>query len=173
MKVEISKEDLDFVRNLAHELATQSNRATGKPYYYTIRKKKRVVGMDASYSSETVMVDTCSGDYQEFPDEEAAIVAEMKEQEISREEAEKYVDKTYEEFGVYEYEEDQNVFLTYKGLLEHIRLNGHNIGRRIDPDKPWVEDDQIHSYVHHAFRNPEMRRLIEIIEKLGTADATE
>jgi len=42
-------------------------------------------------------------------------------------------------------------FFTHKGLAEHLELNGHNY------------NSETRSYIKHAFRNPEIRRVHEII----------
>ncbi len=52
--------------------------------------------------------------------------------------------------GMHFVETDENVFFTFKDYEEHIRLNSHNY-------------QKVHSYVKHAFRNPEMKSLLEAI----------
>lgn len=54
------------------------------------------------------------------------------------------------EFEEEKYDEEDNVFLTEEGYKEHVRLNGHNLGRK----------GEYCSYVKHAFRNPEMENLL-------------
>lgn len=164
----LDNQDIQFLKDLANEIKSQHNRATAMPYFYVIKKTKRVVGMDASYSDDTVFVDTSSGDYSEFKTEEEAIQYEMKGRGIGRAFAEKVVEENYEKFGVLEYEEKHNMFLTYKGLLKHMELNGHNLDRGISyPSHPFKESNTLYSYVEHAFRNPEMEQLMKIIMKFA------
>lgn len=166
MKIVLPEEDVKFLKELANEIKTQDNRGTASPYYYTVRQKKRIVGIDANYSENTVWLDTYSGEFTEWATEEDAIKAVMKDHELDREAAEKFVDDNVTEFGTTEYEYDTNVFLTYKGFLEHMKLNGHNYSGRHDGDN-FKERDYCKSYVEYAHRNPELKRLLEIIMKFG------
>lgn len=166
----LTDDDIKFLREMAHELKTQDNRATGAPYYYTVRIFKEVTGMDWRYSDDTVYVRLDGNDPEEYETEEAAL-KQLVEEGYTPEEAQEHFDNHYEKFGKFEYREDHNVFLTYKGYLEHMRLNAHNYPGKKDGDRYTAEDDKrsnlVYSYVQHAFRNPEMARLIEILKKFG------
>lgn len=168
-QIEISDADLAFLKDLAHEIKTQNNRATAHPYYFTVQRKRRFVGADASLGGETVWIDHGSGDYTEYATEEAAI-AQIIFDGVDPKEAQKYFDENFKEYGVFEYEEDVNVFFTMKGFREHMRLNAHNYGG-LDPDN-YKDTEKVYSYCHHAFRNPEIKTLLEIIQRLGATDDT-
>lgn len=165
-QIEIPDEDLQWLRDFAAEINKQDNRCTGHPYYYCVRMEKRFVGADAGYTSDTVFVRQDGGDYEEYPDEGAAL-AQLAEEGMPEQEAAKYFDDHFTEFGVFLYEEDRNVFFTHKGFLEHMRLNAHNYPGKQDGEGGFVGSDKCRSYVQHAFRNPEIKRLLEIVRAIG------
>ena len=48
-QIEISDEDLSFLKNLAHEIDSQDNAATAHPYYIVVRTSRQIIlpqGMD-------------------------------------------------------------------------------------------------------------------------------
>lgn len=58
-----------------------------------------------------------------------------------------------EEFEEEKFYEEENVFFTEEAFKEHVRVNGHNLGRR----------GEYYSYVKHAFRNDELMNLLKAI----------
>ena len=158
--VQISAETFNAIKNIAHELKTQNNRCTAKPYFQVIKTKKWRVAHD-EYShgeTKTVRVDT-EGDPREFETKE-----EFHEwlEDISPDyPTQKEVDKAWEnmpEYTMEAYYDEENAFLTDKGFEEHVRQNGHNLGKH---------GKEYHSYLKHAFRNPEMQALFNLIEEVG------
>jgi len=163
--VTISEEDLVFLKDLAHELRTQNNRATATPIYYVVRKKKRIVGLVPGLGDDTVFVDS-QDDYTEYKSEQEALASYIKDG-LTPEEAQKRFDDICEEYGVLETHEEENFFLTHKGFMEHMRLNAHNYPGKQDGDNGFVDSPECHSFVKHAFRNPEIRKLVEVVLRLG------
>ena len=88
---------------ISERLKTQDNRITQNPMF-CVQEKRRIVGMDASYSENTVWIDTQSGDGEEVPPETPGA----------------------EEFGVFEYWETVMVAFTEAGCEQYLALNGHN-----------------------------------------------
>lgn len=155
--INISAADLAFLRELAHELATQSNRMTASPYFYVVRTAKELAA-PPGYGEDEVLVDW-QGDPNTYKTEAEArkLFGEM---ELSQEEIDKRVE-ALEPMGVHTVFEYHNVFFTEKGYRQHMELNGHNYGSsKVEP----------HSYVMHAFRNPEIKTLLEIVQRLGAVD---
>lgn len=166
----LNEDDVKFLTELANEMVTQDNRATGDPYYFVVRTRRRVTGYDVDCAPDgTCFVETRSGDYNVFDTREEAIAYLMKDTDLPREEVLRLFWHEITETG-YKYEEtDHNFFLTHKGFLEHMRLNAHNYPGRQDGEK-FKESEYTYSYVKHAFRNPEVQRLFEIIKKFATVE---
>jgi len=159
-------EDQAFLLDLANTVTYQENRGTSHPFYFCVRKQKRLVGMDASISTDTVFVESDSGDYQEYPTREEAEKRIREEMEGCSEERIQSALDSIEEYGVHTYDEDENFFLTYRGFKQHMRLNAHNYPGKQDGEK-FKESDVCYSYVKHAFRNPEILNLMSIILKFA------
>lgn len=156
--IDVSDEDLQFLRELAHELRTQNNCGTAAPYFYVVRTWKELVA-PPGYGDREVVVDYNGGDARVFVDEKGA-KTELTEL-LKDDELEEALERL-EHFGMHKVEESRNVFFTRKGYDEHMRLNDHNYGGTTCQDP--------HPYVEHAFRNPEIRRLLEVIQRLGVGD---
>ncbi len=88
---------------IGERIRTQDNRMTMNPMF-CVQEKKRVVGMDANYATETVWIDMESGNADEVAPETPGA----------------------EEFGFFEYWETVAVAFTEEGCKEYLRLNGHN-----------------------------------------------
>lgn len=91
------------VQSIAARIKSQDNRCTENPMF-CVQEKKRVVGMDPNYSTETVWIDMVNGDSEEVAPETPGA----------------------EEFGVFEYWETVMVAFTEEGCAEYLNLNGHN-----------------------------------------------
>lgn len=167
--IELSEETASFLKNLVDEMESQNNRATASPLYFVVKLKKKICGLASGYGDGREWVDMSSGCYESYASE-----AEAKDA-IKKDDPEADVDKVFqdcfEEFG-YTYSDDreENVFFTYKGFLEHMRLNAHNYPTKQDGDK-FKENEWVFSYGKHAFRNPEMQNLFkslfEIRDQIG------
>jgi hypothetical protein len=168
----LTKEDIMFLKELAIELKTQDRVATAKPVFYQVMEDKRIVGFDPDYSDQLVLL--IGDEYDQFTDEELEEAKEFyinhwideedneKIQEVEsasnleklKEVIEQH-DKTdctltaYQDESVY-----HNAFLTKKACELHISRNGYHY------NNPRI-------YVNHAWRNPELERLLEIVEKFA------
>lgn len=171
----LTTEDIQFLKELSHELKTQDNRCTASPYYYSILEKKRRYGNDLINRDGRVIVFSDGGDITEF-DLEDKNLDELKEfiidfeyeDDIQRtinditsiDELAEYI--AYDlninnEWDIYEYEyydHYSNIFLTDKAIKQHIISNGHHY------ENPMT-------YLHHSFRNLELERLLAIVRDFG------
>lgn len=169
--VEISKKSAEFLKTLANAIDSQDNRATGKPYFFIIKKERWRACKEgyASGTSRKVWVDfegdpTTWHSKEEFMKDRIADemygttpAGDPEAYEKALLEVTQEADQAWEEFEEFEeeqYFEEENCFLTYAAYEEHVRLNGHNLGKR---------GGDYHSYLKHAFRNPEMQSLFEAI----------
>lgn len=160
--IEVSDEDLEFLRTLSHEIKTQNNAATAHPYFITVRTSRRIIVTADCDRDGIVYVDHKSDDHPTYDSQEEARKAlEDPERGLSSADVEEHMEELTQ-YGTELVYEDHNVFFTRKGFREHMELNGHNY-RGYSMRDP-------HSYTHHAFRNPEIKRLLEIIHKLGGQD---
>lgn len=149
--IEISEEDLKFLQDLSREMRNQDNRATASPYYYVVQTTKTLPS-DPNFSEEKVWIDsyTMYKTYDEIREDFGV---------TTDEEVEAIIDSQMDETAIQDVEEEHNVFLTLKGYEEHMKLNGHNYRA---PFK-----NNACSYIKHAYRNPEMKRLFEVIHNIG------
>lgn len=140
--IEVTDEQYEFLKNLKHEMETQDNRGTAQPYFYQIKRKERIYGEELQQSDGTVWVNGL--ERNELTEEEYEI--EKKEEGFDESD---WTELQYQEFTTY-----TNVFLTEKACEEHIQSNKHH----------YLDEPVSHlSYVDHAWRNPEMEKLYEII----------
>ena len=168
----LTKEDIEFLQNLAHELKTQDTACTAKPVYYSIFQKDKEYGIDQDYADGMCV----GGDEGEtFLDEGELIqwimdcytVSDDQKLDLEDLDLEEIVDYckdnkicelTYT--GYRNIEKHDGIFITNKALKEHVAKNYYH-----------YKENPV-SYAHHAWRNPEFERLLEIVEKFdkGSAD---
>ena len=152
--IQIKRETLKSIQDIAHELEFQDNRATAKPYFLVIRTKRWRTTLDSHAHGETRTVrineDDDSTEFKSF--EEYCAWAKAYDPDDDSDLAAGW-DKL-PEYTLEAYYDESNVFLTDKGFDEHVRLNKHNLG-------------ECHTYMKHAFRNPEMDAIFKLIAEVG------
>lgn len=159
-------EAIKHLKDFVYKIDTQDNRATANPYFYVIQTERWRVAHDEYHSGATkiVWVDTGgSDDYTEYESKEAAVKGLVDSDYMGQAEAETYVEENFREFTMEKYIDESNVFFTEDGYKDHVRLNGHNLGKR---------GKDYYSYIKHAFRNPEIEELFSAIRALAS-DGTE
>jgi len=173
----LSKDQIDFIKNLSHEMKTQDNMDTAQPFAFlltTEQKEYRPDGIaednfDIIYDGEAYSLeDFADNILQHIEDYEIDNVDRLREELknsncietvelwlIKYELSDEFV------FEILNYElvqdctkHNTNFFLTKKAYDEHIRLNGHNL------NNPKLNGKCLS-------RNPEMEKLYEIIHKLA------
>lgn len=154
--IEVSEEDLKFIQELAHEMRTQDSCATANPRYISILTHEELIA-PGGYGDREVYFDPDHPE-QTFGSREEAAEFYVESEGCSPGIA-KSAANGLEVFGLHKVARRSNFFLTRKGYDEHLRLNGHNL-----------EDPQ--PYMEHAFRNPELKKLVEVIDRLGSANVT-
>lgn len=178
MKDLLSKEDIDFIKNLSKEITTQDTRSTAKPYGLIIGEIKRVVTDFDNCNEKAIYWNEC--DYDTFEewleavkdyyleDNESHKAVDFIEENCSDiDDVRNYESELYRLMNdcphAYGYNIEEvfnpnghgvNFFLTDKSAKEFVETNKHNLC------KPFT-------YGIHLYRNPEMKKLIEIIVKLG------
>ncbi len=173
---QLSSEDIEFIKNLSNEMNLQDTRATATPYGLVIgQKQMRVTDWDCSDKRN---IHCGESDYESYEE----LLKELSEQGYEdsdnimtflRGNCEDISDLKYHEnkiadilgdsFSVMASEEYEdfspnscggNFFLTDKAAKAYVENNSHNL------TKPFT-------YGIHLYRNPEMKRLIEIVHKLA------
>lgn len=152
--VQLTKETVGFLQELARRIATQNNRATARPYFFVIQKRRWRVAHEDYHSGETrqAWVDF-SGDPDTYHSKEDWL-QHCRDYQMTPEEAEAGWEKL-EEFTEEAYVEEENCFLTFEAYKEHLEVNGHNLR-----GEHW-------SYLKHAFRNREMDSLFRAIAEFA------
>lgn len=156
--INISDDSYLFLKELCHELKTQDNRATDKPFFVVMEDEK-LFGMHPDYSDKIAYVDMgdCNLTYET---KEEAMLAIKDNDYITEEEAEKYFDENITRTGYRHLKKVYNFFLTEKGYKEHMLQNKHNY------------NSDTYSYVECAYRNPEYDSLIKAIKEIGSQEDT-
>ena len=172
----LTKDDIKFLKELAIELKTQDRQYTAKPVFYQIAEQKKIIGIDPDYADNQIVCsyngDEWEGEFEEVCDR----LAEHFELDTSDEDFQfikeygtydeliEYIEKKtgYDQLyttGYDYYTEYKNAFLTNKACEKHLKENQHHY-------------DKENSYVYgsHAWRNPELERLLEIVEKFADVE---
>ena len=176
----LSQEDLLFVKDLANELKTQNRFGTAGPVIYQVREKVKTYGMDLSYADDKVIIFPHSDNHEGFEslDDAKQYVIEyllddgnMSEDMLACKKHD--IDELWDHDELMDYCNDKlnaecyitgvattykltGFFLTYRAYKKHIEENSHHY------------NDTVHSYCDSAgWRNPEMVRLMQIIERFA------
>lgn len=160
-KIELPGEVITFMQELAREIKTQDNRITASPYYYVVMASHEMIAPagygdngDPYYYSNEWREEHTHEDWVE-------ILKQHNEENDDNVEIDEFISGC-KEFGMHDVDVEDNVFLTFKGYKDHMRMNGHNYRHLKKP----------HSYVKHAFRNPEMENLLKAIMAFDTSDVS-
>lgn len=161
----LTMDEMKFLKELKHELNTQSNRMTANPRIYQIRHEKFQPDVNSEGDYFEAVYEGESLGIFEYTSED---VEELKS--ILRENTDDDIE-TLEEIGNISLEnlENRNIrlrcvngdfkhiysnaFLTEKACREHIECNRHHYRNPVD-------------YLNYAFRNPEMEKLLRILSKI-------
>jgi len=127
------------MEDIAERLRTQDNRGTADPMF-CLQIKVRDVGYDKNYTEDTVWIDMLSGNYEEVPPESEGA----------------------EEFGYKDRWETVMVAFTEQGLLDYMKLDGHNVRRRAYKGETRI-------YVESFRRCEEMIRIRKHLLEAGAA----
>jgi hypothetical protein len=144
--INVSEENWKFLQDLMERINIQDNRVTASPFYYVVATKKEIAVPEGCGE--------CTKYYYEggcFSEEELKEFCE--ENELAFEE-EKSRATPYDVSTVTEY---HNFFFTEEGYKKHMELNSHNY--RHYKGEPY-------SYVMHAFRNPELKQLLDTLGEI-------
>lgn len=162
--IQVSDEMYEFLTDLSVELNLQDNRCTASPYFFQVREIKEVAahkgsGIEVLYSSEhekelrtdeekVAWIKEHEDSFFETPFEDEA--REVGHHTMTHELDEMLIELGFEEFYVEDMPVFSNTFLTSKACDEHIRVNGHNLRHPSN-------------YLSHAFRNPELEKVLEFL----------
>jgi len=161
--IDVTDEMYEFLMNLSKELNTQDHRCTAMPYFFQIQTKKEVLSVEGCGVEAWVLDDLTI----ETDEEIMLTIFEHKNWDIeSNVDNDKYnkfdswdIEELLEEIGYrkinYELtDEYQNAFLTEKACRKHIEANHYHYS---DPK----------DYLQHAFRNPELEKVLEFLCSLS------
>lgn len=168
-KHRITEEEIQFLKNLQHEMNTQDHVCQADPRYWVIRDYDEVYGEHLNNATGIVIYDsTCcetllkeeySGFDIDSTIEEIIKVLDEKEYELDADtieniklaydtdsliEAMKEIEEY--EFSVYEYQEiavDGGMFFTHEAAIEHLKRNDYHYS------------DKAHTYAQTAWRSKE------------------
>jgi len=161
----LTPEDVEFLRDLANELKTQDTFSTAKPVFYQIEETVKIHGMDQDYSDDYEIV--IGEDHDDFDNVEDAkkfldevYAAKYRDLSVCNS-LDDLVDYCHQHgieafVGYYSnHSKKSGSFLTYRAAKKYLELNYYH------------HNSTVHTYCDHAWRKPELKRLLEIIEKFS------
>ncbi len=163
----LTEDDFNFLKELGRELKTQDTLYTAKPIFWQIQQKDIVVGVDYDYSEGSCLI--IGDEYEMITDIVEAKNFLIDNYDISArqlkhinelEEIESFCNKREIQCkytGYIEKEKYDNAFLTRKSLEKHIELNHYHYKNPV-------------RFCSAAWRNPELQRLLEIVEKFSDVE---
>ncbi|MFW6015859.1 MAG: hypothetical protein ACOCRK_05435 [bacterium] len=166
----LTKEDIKFLKELGTELKTQDHMGTAKPLFHQIRDWEYEYGYDPDYSEGVAII--IGDDYEPFHTLKEAIehIEEWYEpEEKDLEELRKCysfldiewwcTDRGFNSVitGYQKKYRSQNAFLTRKACRKHIEQNYYH----------YQQGKDTICYTDHGWRNPELKKLLEIVEKFA------
>lgn len=166
----LTEEDILFLQDLANELRTQDTACTAKPVYYSIMQEDKEYGIDQEYADGMCVI----GDEGETFTEANELIDWLIENYSGAEEQQdelRIIDDLEE---IYDYCNDNKIVdsLTYTGYRDIEKHDEMFLTRRAL--KKHIEQNYYHykenpvSYAHHAWRNPELEKLLKIVDKFST-----
>jgi len=147
---------LNYLQSFMKKIAAQDNRATAFPYFYVVRTKRWLPteeGCSFGDDSETKTVYTYIHDCHSEWESKEEYIQSLIEDGVSAKEAAMKAEEELTEHHMASIWEESNVFFTEEGYNEHLRQNKHNLR-------------EPHSYVKHAWRNPEIKELFEALSEI-------
>lgn len=143
--------ELSF-KELKERIDKNDNRSTAKPYLLLLQvREKYVAHDDYSHNTETVHIHHLYGDVTES-ESKYEMVKDLFRNGYSKGE----IENSIETLEVGFHWRTENIFLTDKGYQDHMELNSHNI-ERLGGHR---------TYGTHAFRNPEINKMFQAINKV-------
>lgn len=171
----LTEEDVNFLKDLQHELNTQDREGTREPVYWGIVEKEDVIVQDICDSDEVHFYLPSEGESYTLKDI-IEYINDLKEDDEVLEKDWEYVDKdnvdeiedfvreyiddgcdVYYTCEEYKLSKQTGAFLTKRAAIKYIENFGYNHN---DPK----------TYCMHAFRNFELEKLINIIKKINIDD---
>ena len=166
-------EEIRFLKQLAHKLKTQDRRGTSKPVIYQILDiNVRWDNDDSEGFDEVKVFDNDGNILDTLEDMKKYIIDNPEEFEIDLEDLSKETIENYDIDEIIEIykeakfdvsyghceQELKNAFLTKKSAEQHLEENGHHY------------HEKAHIYVSYAWRNAELEKLLDILEKFDKED---
>lgn len=174
----MKKEDIEFLRELQHELKTQDHDCQAAPRFWGVLETVKLPTSE-DYADGSVIFDT--EDMTEYSKDEFIELLneswnEVEHEDHSKEDLrgmdmESLVDFARDEFGWQWYDvryylekevvsQQTGCFLTKRVCQRHIELNGYHYNKG-------------HTYAMTAWRNPEFERLLDILTNMNIDDIKE
>ena len=169
--IKLPREDFEFLRELQHELLTQSNDGNADPVYWGVMEVREVGVPDGCGDPIIYMGDGCTMTLEEVVEyiegEYLTYITEEKREEweaLDKADMNVILDFMHEELGwndtrvVYvdkkeTLTQDTGAFLTKRACKEYIEKYGYN---HANP----------HTYAMTAFRNFELEKLLKILKTI-------
>lgn len=164
----LTADDVKFLTELANELKTQDTGAQRKPVFIQVLEPIKQWGMDVDYAdgvavyigdindgSPCFTVEEAKTDLEDNYEIGSDALAELHTMDDIKE----FCEEEGIECHIAAYKEDvrlHQMFLTFSAYEQHMKMNGHNYRYGS------------HSWMDTFFRNPQMERLVEIVEKFAT-----
>lgn len=157
--IQLSDEMHAALMEISKGLNNQSHRGTAMPYFFQVQTEHQIAvpegnGNEAWYMDEGT-IETEKEIVDTIYDYKCGKMTKKKIKELDSYDKEEILEEAGWRKVYYDYEKRlENAFFTEKACEHHIKINSHNL------NKP-------HSYLSHAFRNPEMETVLTFLCELS------
>lgn len=169
----LTEEDIEFLKDLGRELKTQDTLSTAKPIFWQVNEKVKRYGIDPDYADGIcLMIGEDGGSYCDNVDEAKEYLIDnhdVEKEDLENIDTRDEIKDFCEENDIVCYytgykghEERSGCFLTLRAVHAHIQRNGYRYAQGRNTGK----------YCNHAFRNPELEKLLKIVEKFSPEKCT-
>lgn len=162
----LSNEDIEFLKNLQHELLTQENDCQADPRFWVVAENKREYGYEQGYEDGEIICDS-DGDTWDSIDDLIGYLIEsnyIQEKDIDKEHVycfDEIIELLPEEMQSNYYTcgyKDIDVIAPDTLFITKSTCQNHIVNNKYNYNNP-------HTYAMTAWRNPEIERLYKILKE--------
>lgn len=158
----MTKEDIDFLKELQNELKTQDNDSQASPRFWVVAENNREYGIESGYADGEI---ACGADEDSWETVDEFIAFLIENGYLSEDQIDKKYDYDFKEIiemlddsdfytcgyrNNYDVVAPDTMFITKRSCKQHIELNHYHY-------------KEPHTYAMTAWRNPEFERVLKIL----------
>lgn len=169
----LTEDDISFLRDLANELKTQDTDCQRKPVFIQVREPIKQWGVDIDYADGVAVFINDSNrecpyytidEAKEYLENDCEIHPARLLELTCFDDIERFCEEEGLEYFIGGFNRDNRfhqAFLTFSAYEQHMSMNRHNYAHGTG------------SWLDSFYRNPQMERLLEIVEKFADVKSGE